>query len=685
MPLAPALLHPANHLVSKRLCPHSTFRNTLLFMAHSMDSLPPSIDATTVADSPLRAHADPQFCAIADSAPAILWITEANGYCSFLSAGWYELTGQGLDESLGLGWTAAVHPDDRLATRVAFLKAQASQCRYDIEHRLRQADGSWIWVIDTGQPRHSPSGQYLGHVGSVTNVHARRIAEDALRRSEDRYSKLLASIEQGFCVIQMIFGLDGRAVDYRFLEVNQVFERQTGLTDTVGRTALDMAATLDSHWLEFYGEVALTQRSNRFTQGAELLGRWFDVHATPIGEPSAYQVALFFSDISERKRAEMALIQADHRKDEFLATLAHELRNPLAPIRSTLEAMRLKGCAAPELERDRHMIERQINHLTRLVDDLLDVGRITTNKLELQMQSLSVAGLIKNVVEAILVEIEAGRHTLNLELPDAAVHLQGDPVRLTQMVLNLLNNAIKYSPQGSRIGLSAQFVAGELLIRVTDQGQGISAENLPRVFDMFFQAERGLERARGGLGIGLSLVKRLTEMHGGSVGAASDGENLGSTFTVRLPGCSNIEPAISNPALPEQRSGTQTSRQHILVVDDNRDAADTFAEVLQMMGYRTDTAYDGLEGFEKAGLLLPDVVVFDIGMPRLNGYEACQRLRSEPWGKQMLVLAVSGWGQKEDLKRSCAAGFDAHFVKPVMPGDLTQKIEELRAAQAKQL
>ena len=650
-------------------------------------------DAAAVAASAHIRHqpactvaADDHFRTLADNAPTILWVTEANGYCSFLSAGWYALTGQTHEQSLGLGWTEAVHPDDRAEACTAFLQAQSSRAGFGLEHRLMRADGSWIWVMDAGQPRYSPTGQYLGHVGSVTDIHARRLAEDALRRSEARYRKLLGSIDQGFCVIQMLFDANARATDYRFIEVNDMFKRQTGLTDAVGRTALELMPSVGKHWFEFYGQVALTQRSNRFTQGSETLGRWFDVYATPIGDAEEQQVALFLNDISERKRAELALLQTGQRKDEFLATLAHELRNPLAPIRNTLEAMRRKGCTAPELDRERGMIERHINHLTRLTDDLLDVGRITSDKLELRMQRVSLAEILHNAAESIRAETDSGKYLLQVQFPKEPVHLLGDPVRLTQIVMNLLDNAAKYSPGGSRICLTATLEVKEVVIKVSDQGQGISAANLPRVFDMFFQAERGLERSRGGLGIGLSLVRRLTEMHGGSVAVASAGEGMGSTFTVRLPvscppvaAACGLEPVDATPTSQLRQSAVQ----HILVVDDNRDAADTLAEVLEMMDFRTDTAYDGQEGCEKAERLRPDVVVFDIGMPRLDGYQACRQLRSHAWGKDMLVLAVSGWGQQEDLKRSQDAGFDAHLVKPVMPSDLISKIDELHAARAR--
>ena len=632
------------------------------------------------------AAADDDFRSLANSAPIILWVTEANGYCSFLSAGWHALTGQKLEQSLGLGWTEAVHPDDRAEACTAFLQAQSSRSGYGLEHRLLRADGSWIWVIDAGQPRYSPTGYYLGHVGSVTDIHARRLAEDALRRSEARYRKLLGSIDQGFCVIQMLFDANARATDYRFIEVNDMFKRQTGLADAVGRTALELMPSVGKHWFEFYGQVALTQRSNRFTQGSEALGRWFDVYATPIGDPEERQVALFFNDISERKRAEIALLQNGKRKDEFLATLAHELRNPLAPIRSTLEAMRRKASAAPALDRERGMIERHFNHLTRLTDDLLDVGRITSDKLELRMQRVSLAEVLQDAAESIRAETDSGNCVLQMQLPQEPVYLQGDPVRLTQIVMNLLKNAVKYSPPGSRISLAATLEAPEVVIQVSDQGKGISTANLPRVFEMFFQAERGLERSRGGLGIGLSLVQRLTEMHGGRVEVASAGEGMGSTFTVRLPvSCPLV--LAAHGSTPVDSIQTNQPRQgvvqHVLVVDDNRDAANTLAEVLEMMGFRTDTAYDGLEGCEKAERLRPDVVVFDIGMPRLDGYQACRQLRSQAWGRDMLVLAVSGWGQKEDLKRSLDAGFDAHLVKPVMLGDLIEKIEELSAARAR--
>ena len=654
----------------------------------------PSADAAVLlASAPSPQHSactaatDEHFRTLADSAPVILWVTEANGYCSFLSAGWYALTGQKLEQSLGLGWTEAVHPDDRAEACTAFLQAQSSQSGYGLEHRLMRADGSWIWVIDAGQPRYSPTGVYLGHVGSVTDIHARRVAEDALRRSEARYRKLLGSIDQGFCVIEMIFDANARATDYRFIEVNDMFRRQTGLANAVGRTALELMPSVGKHWFEFYGQVAMTQRSNRFTQGSEALGRWFDVYATPIGDPEERQVALFFNDISERKQAEMASVQTSQRKDEFLATLAHELRNPLAPIRSTLEAMRRKGCTAPGLERERSMIERHINHLTRLTDDLLDVGRITSDKLELRMQSVVLADVLHNAAESLRAETGSDNDTLQVQLPSEPVYLHGDPVRLTQIIINLLNNAAKYSPPGSKISLAATLDARDVVIQVTDQGKGISAANLPRVFDMFFQAERGLERSRGGLGIGLSLVRRLTEMHGGKVTVASAGEGLGSTFTVRLPvSCAPPVMTMACGASPADSIRTsqpgQRAVQHVLVVDDNRDAADTLAEVLEMMGFRTDTAYDGLEGCEKAERLRPDAVVLDIGMPRLDGYQACRQLRSEAWGHDMLVLAVSGWGQKEDFERSQEAGFDAHLVKPVMPSDLIEKLEELSAARA---
>ncbi len=378
----------------------------------------------------------------------------------------------------------------------------------------------------------------------------------------------------------------------------------------------------------------------------------------------------------ERLRLVNELKESDGRKDEFLATLAHELRNPLAPVRSAVQVLRLKGPDQPELRWSRDVIERQVDHLTRLIDDLMDVSRITRNKLELRKQRMELTQVIKGAIESSRPVIEQCGHELLLDLPSEPIYVDGDLVRLAQVFLNLLNNAAKYTERGGRIWLSASRQGDDVVVRVKDNGIGIPLQKLGRLFEMFFQVDRTLERSQGGLGIGLSLVKRLVELHGGKVEAYSEGSGKGSEFIVRLP----VILEKVNPAQSREPSGVgdfKPACRRIIIVDDNRDSADALAMLLQLYGYETDTAYDGLEGVEAAEQLRPDAVLLDIGMPRLNGYDACRRIREKPWGKGLVLIAMTGWGQDEDRRRTKEAGFDAHIVKPVDPTDLIKLLASL--------
>ncbi len=366
----------------------------------------------------------------------------------------------------------------------------------------------------------------------------------------------------------------------------------------------------------------------------------------------------------ERLRLLHELKEADRRKDEFLATLAHELRNPLAPVRNAVHLLRLKGTDDPELRWSRDVIERQVDHLTRLIDDLLDISRITRNKLELRRQRLELTEIISGAVEASRPLIEECGHQLTVTLPEQPVYLDGDAVRLAQVFLNLLNNAAKYTERGGQIHLSADREGSDVVVSIKDNGMGIPAEILPRLFQIFFQVDRSLEKSQGGLGIGLSLVRRLVELHGGSVAALSDGAGQGSEFIVRLPVL--LDPAPTKRHDPGTNgNGHATAAQRILVVDDNRDAANSLAMLLRLSGHDVHTAYDGLAGVEAAEWLRPDVVLLDIGMPKLNGYDACQRIRTQPWGRDIKLVALTGWGQEDDRARSLEAGFDGHLIKPV--------------------
>jgi PAS domain S-box-containing protein len=392
-------------------------------------------------------------------------------------------------------------------------------------------------------------------------------------------------------------------------------------------------------------------------------------------------VCYYMTVACERLRLLDELKDADHRKNEFLATLAHELRNPLAPVRNAVQVLRLKGPDQPELRWARDVIDRQIEYLTRLIDDLMDVSRITRNKLELRRQRIALADVVNGAVESSRPAIEQCGHELVVSLPAEPIHLSGDLVRLAQVFLNLLNNAAKYTEPGGRIRLTAERHGGEVVVRLEDTGLGIPPEKLPQVFDMFFQVDRSLERSQGGLGIGLSLVRRLVELHGGRIEARSEGLGKGSEFVVTLPVLAESSAAV-RPEGPRVGLHEGPSARRILVVDDNRDSADSLTLLLRLIGNEVCTAYDGVEAVDLAEHFRPHAVLLDIGMPRLSGDEACRRMRAQGWSNGVLMVALTGGGQDEDRRRTTEAGFDAHLVKPVEPAELLQLLAEPRRTTA---
>jgi PAS domain S-box-containing protein len=384
-------------------------------------------------------------------------------------------------------------------------------------------------------------------------------------------------------------------------------------------------------------------------------------------------------DITERKRAEDALKEADRKKDEFLALLAHELRNPLAPLRNALQLLRMAGGSVETGEQAHSIMERQLSQLVRLVDDLMDVSRISRGMIDLRKQPVEMAAVVSSAVEASRPFIKRMGHELTVTTPKQLVLLDADLTRLAQVFINLLNNAAKYSDRGGHIWLTVERQGSDVVVSVKDTGIGIDANNLPRIFDPFTQVDRSLAKSQGGLGIGLTLVKQLVEMHGGRIEAKSDGPGKGSEFVVRLP----VVVETSGSLLPTEAETTAPkSSLRILIVDDSRDGADSLGLMLRLMGNDIRTAYDGEEAVAAAGAFRPDVVLLDIGLPKLNGYEACHRIREQPWSKGMVVIAVTGWGQEEDRRRSHEAGFDKHLVKPVEPQTLMKLLGEMEGVKA---
>jgi signal transduction histidine kinase len=381
------------------------------------------------------------------------------------------------------------------------------------------------------------------------------------------------------------------------------------------------------------------------------------------------------SEVAERARVEQALKEADRHKDEFLAMLAHELRNPLAPIRNAVHLMKLKSLNDPQLQLSRDIIERQLIQLSRLVDDLLDVSRITRGKINLARRRVELSELVARAVETVAPTIESRSHALEIVMPKQPFMIYGDPMRLTQALGNVLANAAKYTDNGGHITLRAQRRRRDVEITIRDNGIGIIPEVLPCIFDLFTQLDRRTGRHQGGLGIGLALVRQLVEMHGGTVSASSEGPGKGSEFVIRLP--LSIEraspgeaqgPEAGAPAAAEQPAApVPPPQRRILVADDNADARESLATLLELNGHEVYQAEDGTDALERAERYRPDVALLDIGMPRANGYEVARHIRSQPWGRGMVLIALTGWGQESDRRLSQEAGFDNHLTKPVEP------------------
>jgi signal transduction histidine kinase/CheY-like chemotaxis protein len=390
------------------------------------------------------------------------------------------------------------------------------------------------------------------------------------------------------------------------------------------------------------------------------------------------QLATIASVAIENAGLYEGLREADRRKDEFLATLAHELRNPLAPIRNAIELLRRADGDAGLIRQPSQVMERQVGQMVRLVDDLLDISRITRGKIQLRKERVQLAAVIQNAMEECRPLIEGQSHALTVTLPPDPIQLDGDPTRLSQVFANLLNNAAKYTERGGHIWLTGERLGGDVFVLVRDTGIGIAAEHLPRLFAMFSQAAPALERSQGGLGIGLALVRGLVELHGGGVEARSAGPGKGSEFIVRLP----VVDVQHEPQQPAADHPVAIGRKRrILAVDDNRDAADSLAIMLRTMGHEVRTAYDGLEAVQAAATFRPEVVLLDIGLPKMNGYEAARHIRGQPWGKGMALIALTGWGQDEDKRRALEAGFDHHLTKPVEAAALEKLLAGLKEAR----
>ena len=566
----------------------------------------------------------------------------------------------GTDLGLRVGNINALADVKDVETLCGQVMADEAPCRRDI----RSADR---WFILQVAPYSTVAGQIAGAVLTFTNVTAFRASIDQAIYEREYTKAILNSVATPLVV------LDG---DLRVQSGNRAFYMMFGVAreKTQGVPLRELG---DDDWKASRLWPALTAMvpENRDFEPLEVerdfpsVGtRTVLIDARWVARPGGPTIVLAIQDITEHKRTEETLQEADRRKDEFLALLAHELRNPLAPIRTGLELIRVSGDTPQAVRRVRSMMERQVSHMVRLIDDLLDVSRIASGKIVLQRVPTTLTDLVQSAVEAQRAAIEAAKIELTVVLPSEPCVVDADPARFVQVLSNVLHNASKFTPAGGKIRCAAELSMGRasplVILTVSDTGVGISPDMLPRVFDLFAQDEATTDRTHGGLGIGLALARRLIEMHKGTITAQSDGPGKGSVFTITIPICDAAARPLSTP------SDVLPVGIRAVIIDDNGDAAHAMSMLIEELGGAVRIAHDAASGLEVVQQFQPDIVLLDIGMPGTDGYEACRQLRRLSSQKRMVIVALTGWGQPQDKQRALDAGFDAHLVKPADPSIL---------------
>jgi PAS domain S-box-containing protein len=572
---------------------------------------------------------------------------------------------------------AHLHPDDREEVMAAIHAAHdpAGTGMFEREYRMLRADGELRWLVTRAHTFFEGDGaqrRAVRTVGTQLDVTEAKRTEMDLRAERERLRLALdASAAGAFdwnTQTRQVQWTDGH---YKLLGIEPHSEPATYelWSRHVHPDDLERARRTVREALMTHRRYRDEYRIIRADDGAE---RWVEVQGLTIqqGGRSVRMVGVMI-DVTERRQAEARLLaaqaalrEADQRKDEFLATLAHELRNPLAPIRNAAQVLSAPQLGEAQSTWARQVIHRQVEHMARLLDDLLDVARITRGKLQIRKEPVDLASVVDTAVEAARPLIDARRHTLTIELPARPPMIDADPVRLAQVLSNLLTNAAKYTDPGGRIALGAHAAAATLRMWVRDNGIGLTPAELATVFEMFSQSEDAHSRSQGGLGIGLALVKGLVGLHGGTVTAVSEGPRRGSEFAVELPLGARGDPADASEADRHGDVPLSESRKRILIADDNQDAAESLAMLLRLAGHEVRVATSGRAALALANAFRPDAALLDIGMPEMNGYEVAAALRAAPWGEAMTLIALTGWGQDEDKRQAQAAGFDHHLTKP---------------------
>jgi PAS domain S-box-containing protein len=604
-----------------------------------------------------------------------IFMLDPEGHVTSWNAGAERLKQYRADEIIGQHFSV-FYPPEALARDWpnTELRAARGEGRFEDEGWRVRKDGSQFWANVVITAIRDASGELIGFSKITRDLTERRAREEDLRHSEERFRLMVEAVQD-----YAIFMLDP---DGRIASWNAGAERIKGYRPS---------EILGQHFSRFYPpervaagwpehELATARATGRFEEEGWRIRKdgsrfWANVVISAVHD-QAGELRGFTKvtrDLTERRRIET--LEAEGKQiTEFLAMLGHELRNPLAPIRNAVAVMGTKGTADPTTRWAREVIERQVGQLSRLVDDLLDVGRITSGKITLQREPVDLAAVAARALEAARPLQDERHHDLGVDLGPGPLFVQGDAMRLVQVVVNLLSNAAKYTPDGGHVWVRLRREGDEAVLSVRDDGVGMSADLLPRVFEIFVQGDRSLERAEGGLGIGLSLVERLLALHGGTIKAYSAGPGQGSEFIVRLP---VTESPVTEPSAPSSAkvAGARSRRLRVLVVDDNQDAMESLAMLLGFWGHDVVTASDGIAAVDLALQRRPHVVLLDIGLPGIDGYEVARRIHAQEGATKPVLVAMTGYGQAEDRQRAREAGFGLHLVKPVEPDALQRALD----------
>ena len=629
-----------------------------------------------------KKESDDRFHQLADHISDVFWIYELKGSrIGYISPAYESLWGRSCQSLYNrpLSYLEAVHADDRQRVSQAHQRLEMGEATAE-EYRIVRPDGTIRWVWDRGFPIEDERGRVIRIAGIAEDITERKRVEQALRESEERFRTLADATPV------LIWGsATDKGCNYfnkQWLDfTGRTIEQEMGDGWSEGVHPDDSERCLATYVTAFNARTPFTMEYRLKRHDGDY--RWvMDTGVprfTPDGTFSGYIGSCI--DITDRKRTEEELRESDRRKEEFLAVLSHELRNPLAPIQTALDLLEQRGLKEPGAEREMATIKRQVQNLKRLVDDLLDVSRISRGRIELHKRVVELAPVVSQAAEALQPLFDEHRQELHVSIPEESIYLNVDPTRLEQVLFNLLLNAEKFTPEGGQVWLEVEPVQSHVVIRVRDTGIGIEADLLPKVFDLFLQGERRIGLSHEGGGIGLSLARNLVELHGGTIKAHSPGPNMGSEFVVSLP---VISPVRSESPPPPQVVQPDVSeplpRRRILIVDDNVQAADSLGRLMSdVFGQEARVVYDGIKALETAESFLPHLILLDLQMVGMDGYQVAKRLRDHPQCSKALIVAVTGWGHEEDRRRSREMGFDLHLVKPVTASDLRAVLIDLKS------